>query len=143
LVLFNDFSKTLPIGVRPPVYNDGIDTEIAQMTQTSKWPTPCEEEFDHLSSSHPELLLEWVKSDVLTNAQLSMAAPFLSRTCEGLATLVKLMEHESPMVREGALYGLSSLHDQIDCIVGYHMDGDASPAVRSTAKELWEKWGGE
>lgn len=106
-----------------------------------KWKRPCEEMFVYLAEHSPEDLL--VLSYWLMPSQLTFAAEYLGlcKTTVGVeARLIYLLEHSSPMVREGALIGLDLL--DADCrnwkTIENIRDNDSSPAVRSIAAEILE-----
>lgn len=99
----------------------------------SKWSTPCREQFDRLEKEYPELLLDWVNSGELRPSQLTFAAENLGQIPEALPILLDLLNHESPLVREGAVIGLARLKDLIDDKVEVLANSDISPGVRHVA----------
>lgn len=81
----------------------------------SKFPAvPCENAYEELVKSNPDLLVEWVESGELNQpSDLTFAAECLGECQKGLPSLLRLLKHESPVVREGAIYGLFRLRELI------------------------------
>lgn len=87
-------------------------------------------------------LASLISSGTLSNAELTFAAEHLGQLAYddpalARSTLTPLLSHESPLVREGALYGLdghldADLYRRVEAIA----DGDPSPGVRLAATEL-------
>ncbi|MBO6936458.1 MAG: HEAT repeat domain-containing protein [Deltaproteobacteria bacterium] len=91
-------------------------------------PSPSRAAFERMVQESPARLAAWVFEAALPRGHLSHAAEILGRgTASCAATsgvefvLTRLLEHPSPVVREGAVYGL-----------GFHL----SPAVRQTLERL-------
>lgn len=117
------------------VWKDFVPEEVLL-----KWTRPCEEMFEYLAENSPYDLLGicgWLRP-----SQLTFAAEWLGR-CKNTPgvekKLLRLLNHSSPMVREGALYGLYHLSD---CDISRY-DGvkkklteDTSLAVREIIRDL-------
>lgn len=84
---------------------------------------------DAIALRDPAPLLDAIERDTLSRAHLSHAAETIGRvgTPGGLPVLRSLLRHESPMVREGALYGL-----------GYWLGGDADPEALAQVRAVAE-----
>lgn len=99
---------------------------------------PCEHECERLAQENPERLAEWIASGTLAAAQLTFAAEHLGTWEDServRAVLVPLLDHAQPIVREGALYGLSQhLDEPTRALVLRLADTDASWAVRMAAR---------
>ena len=114
----------------------------------ARWARPCREMFSVLVTTHPHDLLSLVVSKTLTPGQLTFAAEdlgnisfdgddrFYSDVKKALLDLV--MVHDSPMVREGALYGLSSMGAECRLLLANLAIYDKSEGIRSIAKEMLE-----
>lgn len=76
----------------------------------SAYPKPSARVFDEMSRNNPELLDAWICSGELVPTELTFAAEALGGASDGVPfvdTLIMLLLHESPLVREGAVYGLA------------------------------------
>lgn len=85
----------------------------------------------------PALLLARMRSGELDNASLSFAAESLGyadKTPEIRRALVELLLHPSPVVREGALYGLNEYED-VSELYGL-VESDPSSAIRMIAAAM-------
>lgn len=107
-----------------------------------KWDglVPCENEFDRLSTADPALLVDWVERGGLGAPSLTFAAEALGRSPAEVAVpcLLKLLEHESPLVREGAIYGAAAFTEgrpEVLAKLRELAERDASPTIRETARE--------
>lgn len=85
-------------------------------------------DFDALATLPPEKLT--FAAEQLGNVDTDAAA----------ALLVKLLRHESPLVREGAVYGLEKHRhrDNVDMMLCLVAVIDLSPSVRAAAREALE-----
>lgn len=75
----------------------------------SEYASPCEAAFERLAQSHPADLLRLCSSGILRPGCLTYAAEHVGTIRDSAAVrsvLVPLLNSSSPMVREGALYGL-------------------------------------
>ena len=109
----------LDIGVELP---PDIGRELAQ-----RWAEPCELAFEHLLHHRPVVLLAWIRSGNLHVADLTFAAEIAGRHTDAVSvreTLLPLLTHAEPVVREGAVYGLA-----------LHLDGEVRSALQRTADE--------
>jgi hypothetical protein len=100
---------------------------------TETFPTPCENSFDTLAKEDPDKLICWVNSGLLEPADLTFAAETIGQLYSSLPTLVKLLTHDSPVVREGAIIGLDVLKYRINDLFEHHAENDSSPGVRHVA----------
>lgn len=107
------------------------------------WPRPSRGLFRWLAVYEPMRLVEWMKSGELSDAQLSDACEESAWNEEPPAGLVvevlRCLEHESPMVREGAVRGLGGdairdprVRDRLTSVA----EVDKSPGVRDTARDV-------
>lgn len=84
--------------------------------------TPCEDLFRELATSDPDRLV-WMLEKELSVADISIAAEVAGSHLPGekvVPVLIRLLQHQRAVVREGALLGLS-----------YHLHrGDAMGAMR-------------
>jgi hypothetical protein len=103
------------------------------------YPKPCRAEFGRLAKINPTLLIDWVEADLLEPEHLTFAAESLGSVPEALPTLLTLLKHESPIVREGALIGLYNL--QVMVIEEVHSVAltDSSITVRRVATRIWNR----
>lgn len=70
---------------------------------------PCENEFTRLASDDPHGLAAWIAEGSLEPTMLTFAAEHMGRASDRalvLRSLLPLLDHEKPYVREGALIGL-------------------------------------
>lgn len=91
---------------RAPLSNSGRDL-------TARWAKPCRAVFELLAERSPRDLVALVKSGTLRPVDLTFAAETLGATREpeapGVLKELVLSAHASPVVKEGALYGLCHL----------------------------------
>lgn len=120
--------------------------------ETPEWPTslrprmiwsqPCEDMFQYLAENDPERLFEDLTSGALPPSALTFAAEWAgrTRTTQAAAILRTLLEHPSPLVREGAVYGLEHLigHPGVLAALRAHENEatERSPGVRAAVREV-------
>ena len=123
--------------VPPPL--DVLDPRVAYGLITH-WHRPCEAMFEALAQRHPVELVKLIDSNKLPPAELTFAAEALGCISDGelvRRTLIRLLDHSSAVVREGALYGLQwHLDNQVRTIIANMATSDSSPGVRSSAQDL-------
>lgn len=102
-------------------------------------------QLDHLASHDPEKLFRLVESSSLPAGLLTHAAEACGRTQRpdrARRVLLPLLKHPSPVVREGAIYGLELLGDDDEVRTTLTMltlpTHEPSPGVRSAAREALE-----
>ena len=105
----------------------------------SDYPTPCETAFQQLAEHDPDKLLQWIASDELRPEDLTFAAEACKKIADQTAVrnlLLPLLHHPSPVVREGALYGLFADRDPATRLRVIEVArSDRSPGVRDAADE--------
>lgn len=88
----------------------------------------------------PELLLLLIECGHLQPSVLTYAAEFagnISNSKRVRKALTPLLDHSSPMVREGALYGLADhLDSELKKVIAEIVRHDKSPGVKSTAEDI-------
>jgi predicted helicase len=99
---------------------------------------PSDALFERLAKQDPPRLLRMLKTG-LKPAFLTHAAEIAGRQLSSdvvLGTLLELLAHESPLVREGAIYGLSAhVGDHVDAALRKLAENDPSPGVRTAARD--------
>lgn len=103
---------------------------------------PCEEMFERLVEEDPRELVRMIESGDLRPSDLTHAAEIAGRIPDSdlvRPALVRLLNHASPLVREGAIYGLvphwsAEVATQLQLMSG----DDPSPGVREAASEVLE-----
>ena len=102
---------------------------------------PSEALFERLAKEDPARLLRMLKSD-LSPGHLTHAAEIAGRELPSeqvVATLLELLRHGSPLVREGAIYGLAAHRSKaVDAELKSLFERDASPGVRAAAESILE-----
>jgi HEAT repeat protein len=94
-----------------------------------------------LAVSDPDRLIAALSSDDLPTWELSFAAEVAGSLPTARAALLALLDHASPTVREGAIYGLSKQIDADPAIrtrLTTIAAADRSGAVREAAREALE-----
>jgi HEAT repeat protein len=93
-----------------------------------------------LAVGDPERLIAALSNAELPPWELSFAAEVAGCLPAARAALITLLEHASPTVREGAIYGLSQMLDNDPSIREplLKMTRDRSGAVREAAREALE-----
>lgn len=100
----------------------------------------CEALFERLARSHPARLAGLVADGSLPPGKLTYAAEALGLISDAdlaARTLLPLLKHPTPVVREGAVYGLTRLPDRSDVKMALDETAahDPSPGVREAAGE--------
>ena len=128
---------------KPTAWMVTIDRILEHVGSRSGFPEPCRDAFDHLAKEDAARLASWILFGRLGRAHLSYAAEALGRETEGtegqavVLVLTRLLEHESPLVREGAVYGLSYHRSgAVDRVLRQVERDDASPGVREAAADI-------
>lgn len=160
--LVSDYEELADTGVRRKASRDAdVQPTVDVPPQPSAWmltvgrildllssppqelPEPCRDAFDYLGKEDPARLAYWMLFGKLGRAHLSYAAEALGRETEDapgqavVDVLTRLLEHESPLVREGVVYGLSYHRSPaVDRMLGRIAAEDASPGVREAAADI-------
>lgn len=104
-------------------------------------PTLCEALFDRLAAEHPSELFRLIEAGDLAAHDLTFAAEAVGHVSDkpkAVSLLLALLRHESALVREGAIYGLSHFVDDatVRTLLKQLADGDPSPGVRAAAADV-------
>jgi HEAT repeat protein len=121
----------------------GVLSPDAFLAVHARWPNVSEEMFEALAERFPKDLLNLLSSDTLAPSALTFAAEIAGRIPDGAAVrlaLTPLLEHESAIVREGAIYGLRGhLDEESATKLKALADTDTSPAVRQVAADTLDE----
>lgn len=102
---------------------------------------PSEALFERLAKQDPQRLVRLLGSK-LEPALLTHAAEIAGQNLPSatvVRVLIELLAHASPLVREGAIYGLSAHKGEaIDAAVRDLAERDPSPGVRTAARDVLE-----
>ncbi len=111
----------------------------ARVAVDARWSDLSEAMFEFLAANYPSELLKLVSSNLLSPPAMTFAAEIAGRTSLGpavRAALLPLLDHASPLVREGAIYGLRR---HADAVVIRKLkaiaESDQSPAIRQAAND--------
>lgn len=103
---------------------------------------PSRSYFRKLTRLKPKRMIELISGDTLDLADLTFAAEIAGEINDErlvVPTLLKLLDHESSLVREGAVYGLSNhLTDEVRGRLRLLGLNDASQGVRDAASDALE-----
>ncbi len=117
--------------------------EEKQRFVSPSWPEPSESLFRDYARDFPFLLAAWIMSGALNPGDLTFAAEIagsIETELLAVATLLPLLEHESSLVREGAIYGLSEhLNEQVRSALTERLAVEESPGVRGAIEEALEE----
>jgi hypothetical protein len=117
-------------------------TQRELSTSTSERRDPKESEFRMLAEQSPMRLLWLIRYGNLRPAQLTFAAEIAGSIADSaivVPALLELLNHSSPVVREGAVYGLEKhLTTEVRERLRLVSEKDPSPAVRSAARDAIE-----
>lgn len=110
------------------------------------FPEPCRDAFELLAETDPARLAAWLVDGGLGRAHLGYAAEALGRGTADRPSevvvdiLLRLLEHESPLVREGTIYGLAFHRSLgVDRRLKRAAEGDKSPGVREAAADILDQ----
>ncbi len=122
----------------PPPFD--VFEPLLALSLRRRWPDLCEDMFDFLAEKHPEQLALLLGSASVRPSDLTFAAEAAGRVADFAlirSAVLRLLGHESALVREGALRGLDGRLDaEIAGIVRDMAASDSSPGVRAVAGEL-------
>jgi HEAT repeat protein len=103
----------------------------------ARWSDACEAMFEFLAAYYAQDLLKLVSANVLAPSTMTFAAEIAGTIANGQAVraaLTPLLDHESPLVREGAIYGLRDHADEtVEKKLASMAQDDPSPAIRRAA----------
>ena len=124
-----------------------VDASDDRPASWGPWQQPCAALFERLIEADPDELLRLVGEQILAPADLTFAAEALGqiKAASTVSTLIRLLAHPSPIVREGAIYGLA-LHLEDDRVPAKLLSvagADPSPGVRAAAGESLVDWAAE
>lgn len=133
----------------PPTSGFDSDSLAADLYDIglSLFPAPSRRALESMASVKPDRLVTWIQSGQLGPAHLAHAAQQLGEAdCDPhlrLSVLVRLLAEPTPLVREGAVYGIAalletSLRALAHATLTLVRDTDASPGVREAAGESLE-----
>ena len=95
--------------------------------------------FEELAQSDPDRLLRLISGNTLAFHDLTFAAEAAGRiaTPDAVRALLELLKHHSPLVREGAVYGLAHHVDQgwVRMRLEFFAEKDPVAGVREAAAE--------
>ena len=115
---------------------------LGQLT-APQWQGPCEDMFEYLSTHDPQALLQMIDDGTLRPGHLTYAAEWAGKLVDSTSvrrTLLPLLQHKSPLVREGAIYGLARhMNDEIRQLIVNLAKDDSSEGVRDVAQSLLEE----
>ncbi|MFO0839534.1 MAG: HEAT repeat domain-containing protein [Phycisphaerae bacterium] len=98
------------------------------------------DQFHRLVQADPRWLIDLVESGTLRPSNLTFAAEILGSVDDRALVdpvLLVLLGHDSPLVREGAVYGLAcSGSAKVRAQLQFVADNDPSPGVRRAAQEV-------
>lgn len=104
------------------------------------WSEPCEAVFEFLSEKHPDFLAKIIEEENLQSSQLTFAAEHMgahSNSGKVKKVLFPLLSHPDPIVREGAIFGLSN---HLDSVVKFKLleisKQDNSESIRKIASNI-------
>lgn len=121
-----------------------VSVEASPVQGALRFLMPSQDNFEYLAHYDAPRLLRWIVSGDLSDATLTFAAEaagFIANSVAVLGVLVPLLKHDSPPVREGAVYGLQRhLHEpQAREALKRVAAGDASLGVREAAQEALDQ----
>ncbi len=108
-----------------------------------RWPQPCRNKFRAWARHCPQKLVDFLLGSEGDNADLTWAAEIAGRTLPwelAVVPLVQLATHQSPLVKEGMLNGLSYHMSQpmAKATVQRVADHDSCETIRDIAREMLE-----
>ncbi|SRR6266568_2229249 len=122
----------------------GVSTDLPHFLSPLlfKWGSYCEGLFEDLAKLAPKELAYLVSGNVLRPTDLTFAAEILGSVDDRalvVRTLLPLLDHESALVREGAIYGLSAhMTPEVTTRLRQVAQLDPSPGVGTAAHEALE-----
>lgn len=117
-----------------------LQEDANRYLESSRWGQACREMFYELVIEDAEILAGLIRSQALKPSSLTFAAETLGQAPlqeNFLVLLLDLLKHTSPIVREGAIYGLTNyLSDNRVQVQLRHMaDHDVNEEVCEAARE--------
>jgi hypothetical protein len=128
--------------------DEGADVEQTLEYRKNHTEEPlCEATFEKWSKENPQKLINFIDTYRDRNGRLTFAAEWAGFCRDALDSLVKLTDHESAVVREGALMGLENYYQKfiqkdlykiLKASNKHRQEGiDSSPGVRSRANYFY------
>lgn len=125
------------VRIAPPPF-DQLSAEAARSV-LARWSRPCEGAFELLAARFPYDLVKLIEHGRLKPSDLTFVAEALGRSKMGglvRHALKPLLTHPSPVVREGAIYGLQKhIDDEVRAVLESVLAEDESRAVRMAAED--------
>jgi HEAT repeat protein len=111
----------------------------ARVAVDARWSEVSEAMFEFLAANYPSDLLKLISGNVLSPPAMTFAAEIAGRISLGQTVrtaLLPLLDHSSPLVREGAIYGLRQHADAtVVAKLRTIAMNDPSPAIRKAASD--------
>jgi hypothetical protein len=108
-----------------------------------KWGGYCRGVFEDLAALAPKELADLIATSTLEPKDLTYAAEILGSVRNPMLvvpTLLPLLGSPSPVVREGAVYGLAlHLTNEVTARLRNVSEQDASPGVRTAARDILDE----
>jgi HEAT repeats len=128
-------------GFQADTGSQGLRDLMAEYFAWSQWQRPCREMFERLVNEDPDVLLLVIRSGALKPALLTFAAETAGSSDSNRVAplLLELLHHDSPLVREGAIYGLRA-HSKDAGVRGQFqrlLESDPVEGVRDAALEAF------
>jgi HEAT repeats len=139
LLIATDASTETETRLVPRSSSTSLEEQPELERLMGRWGNYCDALFEELAAIAPSELAALLLSPRVPPARLTFAAEILGRmapTEVAQRPLVTLLSHASPLVREGAIYGL--IHHPSDAtrgLLAQIAEQDTSPAVRDAARE--------
>lgn len=104
-------------------------------------PKPSESYFQKLADESPEKLELYIRRNYLEPSMLTFAIEILGDSCDykiADRTIIPMLWHENPLVREGAVLGLRRFtwNPTVSECLNSIMKADPSPGVRQVIKDM-------
>lgn len=113
--------------------------------QNKIWPEPCQAMFEYLAETNPTELIRQIDEEMHTFrlSDLTFAAEALGDikdTDVVIPRLYKLLQHESSLIREGAVYGLAKhANKEILQRLQDQYIKETSPGVKKAIEDVLEE----
>lgn len=118
----------------------GLHPTLVEVLQNRGYENPCVAAFEYLVQWHPYDFLAWLANNELPNSSLTYAAEYAKYVKDSEAVrkaLVPLLNHPSPLVREGAIVGLEPhLDKELKYRLEEMSENDPSEGVRMAAEDV-------
>ena len=112
-----------------------MSLDVQALAEKHGFARPCRGLLRHLATFDPNALLKMCREHTLVPTLLTFAAEYIGEIEGSTDVLIGLLDHPSPIVREGAMLGMPDDNDEAFIAVSSKVEAETSPAVKEVMSE--------